>query len=95
MNQDDINSLLAEALDRAEERMNELEETIRQRDQIINLMVDQLETLTNQISGALEETMAARQQYAKQRQKLGLSYNFDKGSVSISETEALFTGLTQ
>lgn len=74
MNQDEINGLLAEALDRAETRLNQQEE-------IIELLVAQLEAMALRVDGALNEAQNARLHYASARSKLGLSVDLSGGSM--------------
>lgn len=74
MEQEEINALLAEALDRAEQRLNEQAE-------IIALLVDRIEAMTFQVNGALAEAQNARQHYASARSKLGLSVDLSGGSM--------------
>lgn len=74
MEQEDINALLAETLDRAETRLTQQEE-------IIALLVDQIERMSFRIDGALKEAETARLYYAQQRTRLGLSVDLSGGSL--------------
>jgi phenylpyruvate tautomerase PptA (4-oxalocrotonate tautomerase family) len=74
MTQEEINGLLAEALDRAQERLNK-------QDEIIALLVGQIERMDYQLNGALAEAQNARQHYASARSKLGLSVDLSGGSL--------------
>ena len=74
MDQEEINVRLAEALERAEERLNKQEE-------IMELLVEQIERMTYQVNGALKEAENARLHYASARSKLGLSVDLSGGSL--------------
>ena len=74
MTQEEINGLLAEALDRAQERLNK-------QDEIIALLVGQIERMDYQLNGALKEAENARLHYASARSKLGLSVDLSGGSL--------------
>jgi len=78
MDQEEINSLLATALDDANDRLTKQEE-------IIALLVDRLEAVTYQIDGVLNEARVAREHYATQRARLGLSFDATRGSLIGSD----------
>lgn len=92
MTQDEINALLAEALDRAETRLNEQEE-------VIGLLVDRLEAMAYRVEGAVAEAQNARLHYSEHRKKLGLSVDLSgmqkiKDDKLMSETDKIFANLT-
>ena len=74
MNQDEINGLLAAALDDAQKRLDVQEKCIE-------MLVDQIEDMAHQMTGVLEEARVARLHYAEQRKRLGLTVDVTGGSL--------------
>lgn len=74
MTQDEINVMLAEALDDAQSRLEKQE-------RCIDMLVDLVERQSFQIAGALKETETARLHYADQRRRLGLTIDLSGGSL--------------
>ena len=74
MTQDEINQMLAAALDDAQARLE-------RQERCIELLVDQIETLNYRINGGLKEVETARLHYAEQRQRLGMTIDLSSGSL--------------
>lgn len=75
MTQQDINELLASALDEAQARLETQE-------RCISMLVDQIEHLTYRIDGAVREAQNARLHYADQRKRLGLTFDLSAGDIT-------------
>jgi len=75
MTQDEINEMLAAALEEALSRLDA-------QDQCIGLLVGEIERMSLQMDGVLEEGRQARLHYADQRKRLGLSVDLSRGTVS-------------
>ena len=67
-------SLLADALDDAQKRLDVQEKCIE-------MLVDQIEDMSHQMTGVLEEARTARLHYAEQRKRLGLTVDVTGGSL--------------
>ncbi|MBC1183660.1 hypothetical protein HF680_13460 [Brevundimonas sp. WCHBH090558] len=74
MTQDEINGMLAAALDDAQKRIDVQEKCIE-------MLVDQIEDMAHQMTGVLEEARVARLHYAEQRKRLGLTVDVTGGSL--------------
>ena len=74
MTQDEINMMLAEALDDAQQRLDTQEKCIE-------MLVDQIERMAHEMNGVLEEGRTARLHYAEQRKRLGLTVDLSGGSL--------------
>lgn len=74
MTQDEINGMLAAALDDAQKRLDVQEKCIE-------MLVDQIEDMAHQMTGVLEEARIARLHYAEQRKRLGLTVDVTGGSL--------------
>lgn len=74
MTQDEINGMLAAALDDAQKRLDVQEKCIE-------MLVDQIEDMAHQMTGVLEEARVARLHYAEQRKRLGLTVDVTGGSL--------------
>ena len=74
MTQEQIISLLAEALDDAQKRLDVQEKCIE-------MLVDLSEVMSHQMTGVLEEARTARLHYAEQRKRLGLTVDVTGGSL--------------
>lgn len=85
MTQDEINVMLAEALDEAQSRLEAQEQRFQCQDNINGLLVDQIEKLTYRINAAVKEAETARLHYAEQRRRLGLTIDVSAGSLIGSE----------
>lgn len=78
MTQDDINEMLASALEQALSRLDAQE-------QCMEMLVGEIERITLQMDGVLEEGRQARLHYADQRKRLGLSVDLSRGSIAGRE----------
>lgn len=74
MTQDEIISLLADALDDAQKRLDVQEKCIE-------MLVDQIEEMSDQMTGVLEEARTVRLHYAEQRERLGLTVDVTGGNL--------------
>lgn len=74
MTQEEINAMLAAALDDAQMRLDVQEKCI-------DMLVDQIEALSYRINGAVSEAETARLHYAEQRRRLGLTIDVSGGSL--------------
>lgn len=74
MTQDEINAMLAAALEDAQSRLEAQE-------RCIEMLVTQIESLTYRINGAVNEAESARLHYAEQRGRLGLTIDVSGGSL--------------
>lgn len=81
MDQQDINALLAAALESAETRLTAQETRLTDQEEIIELLVGRIEALTYQMDGVLGEAQNARLHYASARKKLGLTVDLSGGSL--------------
>lgn len=73
MTQDEINGLLAAALDEAESRL-EIQEAC------IEMLVEQIERMSDRMDEMVDEVSSARRHYADQRKRLGLTVDLSGGS---------------
>jgi hypothetical protein len=74
MTQQEINELLAAALDDAQARLCAQEECM-------SMLVDHIERLSYRIDGAVAEAQNARLHYADQRKRLGVAVDLSAGNI--------------
>lgn len=81
MTQDEINAMLAAALDDAQQRLDAQDQRLQSQEDFNGLLVDQIEKLTYRINAAVKEAVTARLHYAEQRRRLGLTIDLSGGSL--------------
>lgn len=81
MRQEEINEMLAAALDEAQARLEVQEQRMQSQEDFNGLLVDQIEKLTYRINAAVKEAETARLHYADQRKRLGLTVDLSGGSL--------------